>query len=206
MITRAEVDEAIQQLGMQEPVSEIARLIQRREGQFVEFKETMRYHTKAQRRDQEMDREVARALCGFMNTQGGTLIIGVDDDGRALGLEADLSTLGKKDEDGFELAFTEIVTSYLELPDRRHIKPYFEEYDCKRVYVVEVESSDEPVYCLFDKNIGHEFYIRVGNSTRKLSLKETVEYIQKHFQARISQENRKDTHFKSAQSPKGLLD
>ncbi|MDY7079230.1 MAG: putative DNA binding domain-containing protein [Chloroflexota bacterium] len=192
MITRAEVNEALEQLGAQEPILKIAQQIQQGEGQLLEFKATMRYHTKAKRRDQEMDREVARALCGFMNAQGGTLIIGVDDEGKALGLDADISTLKKKDEDGFELAFTEIVTNYLELPDRRRIKPYFEDYDCKRVYVVEVEASDEPIYCLFDKNTGHEFYIRVGNSTRKLDLKDVVEYIQKHFQTRVSQDNRVD--------------
>jgi hypothetical protein len=206
MITRAEVNEAIQQLDAQEPVSRIARLIQQGEGQFVEFKATMRYNTKATRRDHEMDREVGRALCGFMNTQGGTLIIGVDDKGKALGLDNDLSTLGKKDEDGFELAFTDIVTSYLKLPDRRHIKPYFEDYDCKRVYVVEVGASDEPIYCLFDKNTEHEFYIRVGNSTRKLDLKEAVEYIQKHFQARGSQENRADAQTASTHGPEDTLD
>jgi hypothetical protein len=192
MITRAEVNEAIQQLGIQEPVSKIAQKIQQGEGPLVEFKATMRYHTKAKRRDQEMDREVARALCGFMNSQGGTLIIGVDDEGKALGLDADISTLKKKDEDSLELAFTDIVTNYLELPDRRRIKPYFEDYDCRRVYAVEIEASDIPVYCLFDKNTGHEFYIRVGNSTRKLDLKDAVEYIQKHFQVRVSQDNRVD--------------
>jgi ABC-type oligopeptide transport system ATPase subunit len=207
MITRAEVNEAIQQLGIQEPVSKIAQLIRQGERQFLELKATMRYNTENKERDKRMDREVASALCGFLNTQGGTLIIGVDDKGKALGLASDISILGRKqDEDGFELAFNGIVTSYLELPDRRHIKPYFEDYDCKRVYVVEVEASDEPVYCLFDKNTGHEFYIRVGNSTRKLDLKDAVEYIQKRFQARASQENRVDMQTESDHSPKDALD
>jgi hypothetical protein len=200
-ITRAEVNEAIRQFGVEGPVSKIAQMIEQGEGQLVEFKVAMRYNTKAKRRDQEMDKEVARALSGFMNAQGGTLIIGVDDEGRAVGLEDDISTLGKKNEDGFELAFTQIVTRYLKLPDRGHTKVYFEDYDCRRVFVVEVEASEEPVYCLFDE---HEFYIRVGNSTRKLDVKHAVDYIQKRFQPRVSQESRGDTHTESTYNPEDL--
>jgi len=37
-----------------------------------------------------------------MNGEGGSLIIGVADDGEILGLKADYNILRKKDRDGFE--------------------------------------------------------------------------------------------------------
>ena len=50
-----------------------------------------------------METEVAIAVAGFMNAGGGTLLVGVDDDGRVLGLADDLTVMPGRDRDGFEL-------------------------------------------------------------------------------------------------------
>jgi hypothetical protein len=205
LITREEVNEAIAQLGIREPVSKVAQLIAQGESSSVEFKSTIRYNLHTRTRDKKMEKEIASALCGFMNAEGGTLIIGVDDEGNALGLNDDFSTLRQKDEDGFELAFTDIVTCYLELPDRRYITLYFEDYDCKRICIIEVEKSHEPVYCLFDQK--HEFYVRVGNSTRQLDIKQAVEYVREHFQEyMLSSSSATDTDIEDSHSREGVLD
>ena len=49
-----------------------------------------------------IEKVAARTVAGFMNAQGGLLVIGVDDDGKPLGLDRDLATLGRKDLDGFQ--------------------------------------------------------------------------------------------------------
>ena len=44
-----------------------------------------------------------QALAGFMNAHGGTLLVGITDDGDVSGLEADFPFLKKQDCDGWEL-------------------------------------------------------------------------------------------------------
>jgi len=182
-ITREEVDKALAPFLRREKESELERLLAQGEGSKVEFKTAMRYDLKEKKRNKEMDKVIAKTLCGFMNTEGGILIIGVDDDGNAMGLDVDIFTLDKKNEDGFELAFNDIVKSYLELPDRRYIGLKFWDYRGKRICVIQIEGSREPVFCLLDQ--GHEFYVRVGNSTRRLDAKETVEYVRAHFKEHL---------------------
>jgi predicted HTH transcriptional regulator len=129
-----------------------------------------------------MDKVIAKALCGFMNSGGGTLVVGVDDEGKALGLSYDFSTLAKdkENEDGFESAFSDIVKNYLELAYRQNISDFrFEDYEGKRICIVQVEQSREPVFCTSDQ--GRELYVRVGNSTRRLDAKETTEYVKERF-------------------------
>lgn len=128
-----------------------------------------------------MDREVARTLCAFMNSEGGVLIIGVEDDGTILGLEKDFSTLGRrKNKDGFEQAFVSITEDLFESPlSPDGYTPRFEEYRNKLVYVVEVKKSEEPVYCEFGGET--ELYVRKQTTTRKLDAKGIVEYCSDHF-------------------------
>jgi predicted HTH transcriptional regulator len=44
-------------------------------------------------RDPQVEAVIAKTVCGFLNGRGGTLLIGVDDEGEALGLAADLELL-----------------------------------------------------------------------------------------------------------------
>ncbi|WP_170928762.1 AlbA family DNA-binding domain-containing protein [Deinococcus hopiensis] len=51
-----------------------------------------------------------KEVAAFLNSQGGTLLIGVDDDGKALGLAADYVSSDKiKDKDGFERHLRTVV-------------------------------------------------------------------------------------------------
>ena len=52
---------------------------------------------------------VVKTVAGFLNAAGGTLLIGVDDDGALVGLAADYATLKKQDRDGFELHLQNIL-------------------------------------------------------------------------------------------------
>lgn len=162
--------------------SELESLIAQGESSILEFKSTMCYNVKEKKRDREMAKVIAKTLCGFMNTRGGTLVIGVDDDENALGLDDDISTLQKKNEDGFELAFTDIVKEYIGLPSRSYCKLGFESYQGKRICVIEIEKSPNPVF--FQSDQGNEFWVRAGNSTRRLDPKEMLEHIRTHFEQR----------------------
>jgi hypothetical protein len=182
-ITREEVNEVLRPFEEQYRESALEQLIAQGESERLEFKSSMRYNLRADKFDKEMEREIARTLCGFMNTEGGTLIIGLDDGGKVLGLDKDFSTLGKKqNRDGFELAFANLLKDLLD-PSilQGYYSTHFELYQNKDIYVVDIERSKELVYCRFDDN--REFYIRELTRTRKLDVKETVEYIRSSFRS-----------------------
>ena len=48
---------------------------------------------RAGKRDDAMETVIAKTVAAFMNSGGGTLLIGVDDDGRLIGLGPDYATL-----------------------------------------------------------------------------------------------------------------
>lgn len=58
---------------------------------------------RAGKRDEAMETVIAKTVAAFMNSGGGTLLIGVDDDGRLIGLGPDYATLKTPDADRFEL-------------------------------------------------------------------------------------------------------
>ena len=71
----------------------IAELMSAGESNRVEFKSSARWNLHTGARDDKMELAIAKTVAGFLNSDGGTLLIGVDDDGRAIGLVHDFSTV-----------------------------------------------------------------------------------------------------------------
>jgi hypothetical protein len=180
LITSQEIGQVLAPFAERLKESKLERLIAQGESSRLEFKSTMRYNLKAKRRDKEMDRAVAKTLCAFMNTEGGTLIIGVSDEGKALGLEADFSTLGRRqNRDGFEQAFASLVAEHLGSAVQPYIHSSFEEYQGKLIYVVQIDQRPKPAFCSFDRV--DKFFIRAFTTTRELDARETLDYFSDHF-------------------------
>ena len=59
---------------------------------------------------------IAKTISGFMNSEGGTLLIGVADDGTVTGLDGDYATLTKSDRDGYELFLTQLIADKITGP------------------------------------------------------------------------------------------
>jgi len=64
----------------------VAELVARGESDRVEFKSTARINLHTGAKDERMEQVVAKTVGAFLNAEGGTLLIGVDDAGQALGL------------------------------------------------------------------------------------------------------------------------
>ena len=62
-----------------------------------------------------INQSVTKTLAAFLNSAGGTLLIGVDDAGSVLGIEADFAYLGrdKQDQDGWQQSLRNIVNKAL---------------------------------------------------------------------------------------------
>jgi hypothetical protein len=74
------------------PVS-ITDLIQEGESDELEFKSSLRWDYKQGKVNKELEGVIVKTVSAFANSDGGTLLIGVDDDGNALGIEKDLLSL-----------------------------------------------------------------------------------------------------------------
>ncbi len=82
------------------PIAEVAQM---GESDRLEFKSSARWNLRTDKRDEAMEEVVAKTVAAFMNSAGGTLLLGVDDTGSLIGLGPDYSTLKQPDADRFEL-------------------------------------------------------------------------------------------------------
>jgi len=154
----------------------VKRLIVEGESAFIEFKSSLRWDIKNKCESKEIQRTIAKVVAGFMNTSGGTLIIGVDDNGTIVGLEADFKTLkDKPNKDGFQLALMQLISNVIGKAYCKFLRPKFEEVANRVICIVQIDKSPRPVYLTYEDK--PEFYVRVGNSTRPLNVKEATDYI-----------------------------
>lgn len=70
-------------------------MINEGEHERLEFKETLRWDAAAATPNKKLEDVVVKTLAGFANRVGGTLLIGVADDGTIRGLERDYNCLGE---------------------------------------------------------------------------------------------------------------
>ena len=122
-----------------------------------------------------MEFAILRTLAGFLNKDGGTLIVGVSDDGSPLGVETDHF----ENEDKMALHLTNIVNRSIGAVAWLDIHANFDDYEDGRVLVVRCKKASSPVY-VKDKKTDH-FFIRTGPSTTELPTEATVEYINQRF-------------------------
>ena len=143
----------------------------------VEFKSTLRMNIHTNKTDKRLENSALKTLAGFLNTDGGTLLIGVSDDGAPAGIEAD----SFKNEDNMGLHLTNIVNARLGQNAMTSIRPIFEDYEDKRVLVVDCGRSPSPVYV--QDGDTELFYVRTGPATSEMSVSDSVEYISRRFES-----------------------
>ncbi len=153
----------------------IPSLIKEGENQFVEFKPTLRYDYRQVKTAKNLEDYVVRSIAGLLNAEGGILIIGVDDEGKVLGLHNDYWSLKKRNKEGFHQRIITLVSSKLGKDLGANIHATFHLLGTNEICSLFIEPANRPVYI----TEGHdtEFYLRTGNVTNSLSTSETVEYL-----------------------------
>jgi len=154
------------------PKESVRFLIDKGEGRTVEFKSTMRMNLHTQKMGKEIEIAWLKTVVAFMNTDGGTILLGVTDEGNISGLEQD----DFANEDKCRLHFKNLVN--------QHIGPEFSKYlrfvvltmESKQIGVVACGRASEPAYLKSGKK--EAFYIRNGPSSEELPVSKVVAYIQ----------------------------
>jgi len=145
------------------------------EGKYTEFKSSLRWNFRENKKDQELEMAVIKTIAGFMNSQGGVLLIGIDDCGNVLGLENDYKSIQKPSKDGFEQHLRNKCESEIGELSGQIIEFEFLSKENKDICKVTVQRSPRPVWVKEKGN--DEFFLRAGNRTIPLPIRETAEYI-----------------------------
>jgi type I restriction enzyme R subunit len=148
-----------------------------KEGEHLEYKSTFRTHADTGELFKPLQTASLKTIAAFLNSrEGGTLLIGVADDGAVFGLGSDYATLrkeGKDDRDLFGLHLGQAVINAVGLAAAANVTHEILEVDGKDLCRVHVKPSNFPVEAEVvevDKNGQHlkktVFYGRFGNGTR----------------------------------------
>ena len=154
---------------------DLESLIGKGESDQVEFKSTLRMNLHTSKVDQQMENAVLKTLTAFLNADGGTLIIGVADDGTPIGIEADKF----QNEDHMNRHLFNLINDRMGPLTSSWVHTNFDDHEGSRVMKVRCNRSSSPVY-LKDRN-KESFYVRSGPSTFELTTKQAVEYMTSWF-------------------------
>jgi len=155
---------------------DLVALIAQGESRRLEFKSSFRWDMKEDKLNKHLEHAVLKSIAGFLNADGGTLLIGVTDDGDPIGLSRDYQSLKKRDRDGFEQAIMTAVATRMGTDSCANLQLVFHDIGGDEVCRVIAQPSPRPVYLSQGKDT--EFYVRTGTSTRQLNVQEAIEYIQ----------------------------
>lgn len=142
----------------------------------LEYKATLRTNLHTYQIDPRMELGCLKTIAGFLNSRnGGTLLIGVMDNGTPVGIEAD----GFLNEDKMLLHLDNLIKERIGPKHIMYIHPHFEDYDGVKVLAVECSPSGSPVF-VKDGSLDR-FYIRMGASSPELTSSQANEYIKERF-------------------------
>lgn len=162
---------------IQQTPKAIEEIILDGESNQVEFKPALLYNFSSGKAGIGVKGIIAKAICAFLNSNGGFLIIGVTDKGEAQGLSYDFSLSENKNEkDFFMLEFDQMLEHFLSFSVKSNVSGQFYQLDDKDIFVVTVSPSKRrPIF--LKGQTGKEFYVRGEASSRQLSdIEELVNY------------------------------
>lgn len=153
----------------------VEELIASGESDAVEFKSTLRTNLHTSQVDEKMHLAALKTIVGFLNAKGGSLVIGVSDDGKVLGISAD----NFPNEDKMALHLVNLIRDRIGELFLPYVHPHFDDQDGERVMVVQCEQGPKPA---FVKDGGtHRFFVRGANATAELSGNSVTDYVKARF-------------------------
>jgi hypothetical protein len=151
---------------------EILNLIRRGEGKSIEFKQTFEKDIKNNQKNKALIKSALKNVAGFLNADGGVLLIGVADNGQITGIEEDIY----QNDDKYLLKFKDHIKSKIGLQFLPFINYDIFNVQGKKVLKVNCERSNEP--CFYEEK---EFYLRTNPATDLLEGSKLYHYLKKRF-------------------------
>jgi very-short-patch-repair endonuclease len=163
---------------------ELEALISTGEGERLEFKETLRWDVVQNQINKKLEDVVVKTIAAFANGVGGTLLIGVRDDGTTAGLDPDFQCLGGN-ADKMELHLTSLLARHFGQSFRAsRIRITFPLCRDIQICKVDIRPAGAPIFVSLADARGvatERFYVRSGNSSQELTASQTQIYVQDRY-------------------------
>jgi DNA-binding NarL/FixJ family response regulator len=162
----------IQSIGDLRPIPDLIAL---GENDRLEFKSTLQWDIRENRKNEGLQQSCLKTIAAFLNTAGGVLLIGAQDDGTVLGLESDLQCMNNGSLDKFERHLMQLIENRIGKQFLLFIKIRFNHSNEKDICGVYVKQSSKKAFLKSEK--GLELYVRTGNATKSLTVPEIYEFL-----------------------------
>ncbi|MDW3219099.1 MAG: HsdR family type I site-specific deoxyribonuclease [Acidimicrobiales bacterium] len=149
------------------------------ENRLVEYKQTARWNVREQKKDKTMEDVVVKTVAGFLNGEGGTLLIGVDDDGRAVGLDSDYALVKPQSRDGYVNWLDTMLENALGHAGAHRVQIRLELVGGYDVCRINVPASSRPIWA--KRGDEEVLFERRNNSTRAVPKEEEGDFIAERF-------------------------
>lgn len=178
----------------------IRHLINQNETQRIEFKQTCfanvddlgKQLNRKKNRDYkqrclEVNHKICKNIASFLNADGGTLLIGVEDDGNILGIEHEMQNEGIVKEEVYIKELAQLITNKLGKDCLTWLKFTSVELDDKTIAVVDCQRAQKPVLIPANENSKEhtDLVVRKGTGSDKLTGYQLLNYIDAHFRSPI---------------------
>jgi len=161
-------------------LSELRSIVQGGENDGVEFKSTLRWNLHTNKPDKRIENACLKTVAAYLNSGGGVLLVGVDDEGRALGITRDSFA----NEDKLLLHWNGLLKRHLGVEFVQLVRSQIQDLEEQRVLLVQCVTSPKPVF--FRRDDDEAFFIRTGNGTHPLKPSEVLAYLE-HRQAQAEE-------------------
>ncbi len=163
----------------------LEEMIEAGESDLLEFKASLRWDYRLARVNNDLKYAVLKTIAAFSNADGGTLLIGVADDGEILGLEDDFGTFKGANRDKFQLHLTNLLNNSFNIVYvMNNIGVSFPQVAEKEICKLDIQPSTEPKFLTTKNKNGQQqqkFYVRSGNSSQELRPEEAHNYCSERF-------------------------
>jgi hypothetical protein len=158
----------------------ISELRRQMETDQVEFKQSARASIENDVPEKVINEGIIKTVAAFLNSRGGTLGIGINDDGDVVGIQPDLD-FKRQDLDGYQNWLTTLLVSSIGAGVvGANVKLRIESDGSHLVCLVDVAPSGAATYAKTAKGDSC-FYVRINNTTRLLEGREVQVYISEHW-------------------------
>jgi schlafen family protein len=152
----------------------IQSLIERGESKTLEFKQRLGLDVQTGARERKVEDAALKTIVAFLNTSGGTLLIGVADNGVIGGIDKEIAQF--KTRDKFTLHFKDLLKTRIGSQFFNFIDYEILEIEGLKILRVDCKASDQPCYLTKGR-----FFIRTNPASDELTGPELVAYIKSRF-------------------------
>ncbi len=154
----------------------IKELIRNGESKRLEFKQTFSLNIVTQKKDKIISHSALKTVAAFLNSDGGTLLIGVTDKGLCCGCQREIEQLHGGIEDNFLKKIKDSLRDHIGLEFSEFYKVNLIRFD-RNILLIKVDCIRSNKECF----IGEDFFVRTNPGTDKLTGRKLLEYSKIRF-------------------------